>query len=1453
MGFVRWQGDLVALSFNTARLAGCLALTALSLTSVFSTGECKPDLLWTDVFQSKSVAQISMATTYFYTALLSVGSLAGGSWSRRFMSHNDFVLLTLFGVFAYRDVWPLATYTEVPVDGCEGRILWFKISILTFIAFVVPLFVPRQYVPIDHENPMEIPNPEQTASIFSLIFFGYLDPVIFEAYRVPHLSHTRLPPLADYDYAKHLTEKAFPHLDTLRGAKRRHLFFGILRTFPREFLGMSTIIVLQAVSNFASPIALNRILASFESDKPVDYIRPWFWVLCLFLARIAMSLCFQGYGFIGTIVVARTQAILTELIFEHSLRIRFKAEQCRETDSGHGKAKAGTKAALKREDNLVGKINTMVAVDVGNIVSAKDFLMVVIQGPLELIFAAVFLYKLLGWSAIVGFSSILLLLPIPGYMGGKIQAIHQSRMKKTDARVQLATETIGVLRMVKMFGWENITRDTLNVKREGELTWLWKDKAVSLKIGICSFIIPIFTMLVTYGTYTFVMGEALSASKVFSTMAVFEIVRGLLRRTSFLFNLSVKGKVSLDRVSQFLLETELLDSFSHDIDPVSTAGDSKIADGIGFNNAEFAWSKVTVSGTESPPSRSFRLRSDGLVAFKKGSINLIVGPTGSGKTSVLMALLGEMHFIPSGMDSAYNLPRAGGIAYAAQESWVQNATIKDNILFGSPYNEERYNKVIHQCALTHDLELFDAGDETEVSEKGLTLSGGQKARVTLARAVYSLAEIVLLDDILAALDVHTSKWIVNECLQGDLIRGRTVLLVTHNVALASPIANHIISVGLDGTIREVGSDITIALANDSVLANEIQHIEEAADLQKVVIDAPTREVPKINGKLIVAEEIAIGHVSGKAYKLFLNGLGANPVVFLALWMGGLALMHSGSMLAVWFLGYWCSQYEIQKPADVKASYYLSIYSLILFGSAILYSLAMLTYNYGTQRTSRKIHYQLVDSILRSTLRWLDETPASRILSRWTQDIASVDDSVTHSFGMVVDLAISMVVKLGGPVLLTPDLLLPGILIAGLGIYLGNVYLKAQMSCRREQSNGRSLVLAHFGAAFSGMVSIRAYGAQEAFKNESLKQIDHYTKVSRASYDLNRWIGIRIDLLGAVFTATLASYLLISNRLNAANSGFSLTMALEFCGVILWLVRFYNQFEVESNSLERIQSYLEIEHEPNATDAGKPPAAWPRSGELQVESLSARYSATGPDVLHDLSFHVKSGERVGIVGRTGSGKSSLTLSLLRCIITSGVVYFDGLSTSKINLEDLRSNITIIPQVPELLSGTLRRNLDPFEQNDDAGLNSALRSAGLFSLQIDGNENEAKLSLDGEIASGGGNLSVGQRQVIALARAIVRNSKLLILDEGVFTYNHQTDSVIQSSLRKELGSDVTVLTVAHRLQTVMDADKIMVLDDGRMVEFDTPKALLGKKGGHFKRLVDESGEKDTLYALAEKKSS
>ncbi|KAJ7101009.1 hypothetical protein C8R43DRAFT_1141277 [Mycena crocata] len=1511
---VAHHGGPVIFTFKLARLVACLTLLGLSITTLAlteahrsETGKASIFGKWGKKHPKKPHAkpalsvtewlQVAMCMAFFYASILAIATVSAKRRSSQVVvKHLNTLLVVTLLTYVYRDLFPLITYHRVPLDLSEGWILWVKMAALLVGAAVVPLFVPRQYIPVDPKNPMVVPNPEQTASIIATMFYFFLDPIVFLAYRVPHLPHDQLPPLADYDTTANLKARNFKHLE-VSVSNKRHLFFGLIWVFRTEYLSMAATIIVMAVSNFASPIGINRLLDYLEHPGQNPTIKPWFWIIWLFLGPIVASTSFQWYIFLAT----RTLALITQLVFEHALRIRVKAESAEKAPTSSGastpqdrsaspteqeessgdetinadtvsrdetlqassasiKSTTSSKAKGKGKDtkeeseesasasNLVGKITNLVTTDLGNITESRDFLFILLLIPMEIILCVVFLYQVLGWSAFVGMGVMVLLFPVPGYVAKQIQTVQQQRLKKTDSRVQVVTETMNVLRMIKLFGWERQMNERVAEKREEELNWLWKRQMLDLVNGTLNFFIPVATMIATYATYVSIL--AITLELLIEICGTDDYHEGGSQRLEGLLFHAITGKVSLDRVNEFLHKTELLDSFAEkdpDASDLFIPADAGVNNKIGFCDATFAWSSEKTDGSVTPSRRKFMLKIDGEMLFKPGCVNLIVGPTGSGKTSLLMALLGEMHFIPSGPSSWYHLPRANGISYAAQESWVQNETIKENILFGAKYDAERYKKVVHQCALERDLDLFEAGDRTEVGEKGLTLSGGQKARITLARAIYADAEIILLDDILAALDVHTAKWIVDKCLRGELIKGRTIIMVTHNVAMAKPIANYIISMGIDGQINNHGP-IAEALATDEVLALELEKDGEVLDKKMDEVDAPPAgETKPADGKLIVAEEIEEGHVSWDALKLYFKGLGGNhTLLFFTFFLAGLGLTELCQAIQTWFLGYWASQYLEHDASEVDVFYYLGIFCIVYLIALIVYAVSYVFYTLGVFRASKSIHKQLVESVLGTTLRWLDITPTSRVIARCTVDIRSVDGPISQGLWGLLEMSMSMIIKFGAVILFTPLFFIPGVLVGFLGNWFGQIYIAAQLSVKREMSNAKAPVLGHFGAAIAGLTSIRAYGAQSSIVKISLERIDKYTRTARTFYNLNRWICVRIDVLGGLFAASLAYYLIYFQSHSPSNIGFSLNMAIGFSGMILWWVRVLNDFEIQGNSLERIRGYVSIEQEPKPTADGVPPAYWPASGKLSVEKLSAKYSNDGPKVLHDISFNIEAGERVGVVGRTGSGKSSLTLALLRCIFTEGTITYDGIPTSSINLDALRSNITIIPQIPELLTGSLRKNLDLFEQYDDATLNSALRSAGLFDLQSE--MDEGKITLDSEIASGGGNLSVGQRQILALARAIVRGSKLLILDEATSAIDYKTDSIIQTSLRNELPKDTTLLTVAHRLQTIMDSDKIMVLDAGRIVEFDTPKELLKNKKGMLRALVDESGDRDALYKLA-----
>ncbi|KAJ7916159.1 multidrug resistance-associated ABC transporter [Mycena leptocephala] len=1420
------HGSKTIFAFNVARLIGCLLLLGLS-TAALALAEDGPETTSSRIAPHKSL-QSAMCGIYFYAAILAIVSISGGiKWSRVAIKHLNTVLLSAFTVYFYRDIFPLATFTLAPMDLWEGKLLWPKVITLFAVSGIIPLAIPRQYIPLNpevsllscsskgfinvYQKPMPVANPEQTASILSSGLYLFLDPIIKLAYRIPHLNFDQLPPLCDYDDAEDLKTKAFPHLDAFTSGEKRHVFFGFIWIFRWEFFIMAILLAISGLSTFISPLAINRLLNYLEDPNAEAFMKPWFWIILLFLGPMTHSLAFQWDIFVGTRIMVQASALVMQLVFEHALRIRVKAETAdKDATSKTSSDKAGA--------NLLGKINNLLTVDQNNIGEARNVLFIVILVPIQVIGSIVFLYQVLGWSAFVGMGTMVALFPLPGYVA-KWQSserlyysLHEADFRKVSRRrllkkqmreykqsPKLTISVMNMLRMIKMFGWEKQMNQKIAEKRKPELTWIWWRKIAytanaTLKywpstyhhdVGdfrdICWSIYAeeFATDLLTDACQTVIMKEELSASKVFSSMAVFDVLRAQLWFTFYCVSMAVKGKVS---------NTELLDSFSSKDIPDTSVPDEPASELIGFRDAMFTWSNDDqTDGTLTPTSRRFVLKIEGELFFRPG-FNLVVGPTG------------EMHMIPSSPASWFNLPRGRGVSYVAQESWVLNDTIKNNILFNAPMDAQRYKKVLYQCCLERDLELFDAGDETEVGEKGLTLSGGQKARVTLARAIYTDSQVILLDDILAALDVHTAKWIVEKCLTGDLIKNRTVILVTHNVVMTSKLADFVVSVDLDGHVHSRGS-ISEALVKDELLTEEVSKDQAILEIANQEIDSTSsgQEPPKADGKLIVAEEIAIGHVSREALYMFFSAHSAGHVVLFFTGLIVTMLLTSFAVrLETWYLGYWASQYGQGEPVSVFK--YLGVFSLLVLADLIVDWISYIYFTLGSFHASKVIHTRLLDSVMGTTFRWLDVTPTSRIIARCTADTDAVDDSLSEGFF---------------------DLM--GALVGLIGAWCGHIYMASQLSVKRELSNAKSPVLGHIGATIAGL-----------------------RRASRTFANLNRWIALRTSLLGSIFASR--SFLVE----NCSETQLDYVVGI--------LPRLFP-------NLERIKQYTEIEQEPKATPAGIPPAYWPASGSISVEKLSARYSPDGPKVLQDISFDVKSGERVGIATLFKYWLAELLdAGVLTLYFHRGMVYYDGISTSSINLDALRANVTIIPQVPELLAGSLRSNLDMLGQFDDAVLNDALRSAGLSALQDE--MEDGKLTLDSEIAAGGNNISVGERQIIALARAIVRGSKVLILDEAtsaIAPVDHKTDAVIQTSLRTELPKDTTCLIVAHRLQSVMDADKIvglkptlrlseltqlqMVLDAGHIVEFDSPKVLLQNKHGMLRALVDESGDKDALYKMAE----
>ncbi|EIN07942.1 P-loop containing nucleoside triphosphate hydrolase protein [Punctularia strigosozonata HHB-11173 SS5] len=1401
-------------------------------------------------------------------------------WQRRCDAHLGILLLAHFGVSAYIYLRAVTIVGQDPPGrGTTPWYIWYSAQLLSL--FILCIFVP-----------LAIPGPQSSdpvkrASIGSFLTWGYYTPAIWYAARHGHLPPSKLPPLDPHDETSYLIAHAFPKIDPVALKRPRHVIWSLLDIFKWDYALMILVALCESVTGFVSLVGVRHVLSYLE-DPDAARVRPWVWVLWIGLGPIVYSVVSNWYLYLGSQILVRSEAIVTQLAFKHALRIRMKpkdeplagdAEVAEESgaqeddpspaptpneeqgeeadpasteerstsrastatvapsDSGatdDTKAKQGQKAEedeKQRTRQMIGRINNLVTSDVSEMQQARDF-PELLSHFMSTVISVYLLWDLLGWSAFVGIVIVVVTLPVPAWAAGKMMSSQRGKMAASDRRVQAVSQVMNVLRMIKLFAWERKYMERLAKLREEEISWIRYNG---------------YLWLSTYALDTLVMKQELTGARIFTSITVFTILQGQISQITYMLPDILNAKVALDRINEFFNDTELIRPNAGLEDaptqiPPSYNDDSR----VGFADATFTWDKIETGRTKNAKKRHFRLSIAGEVTFERGAINLIVGPTGSGKTSTLLALLGEMYYYPQNEASWYNLPRGGHIAYAAQESWVLNETIRENIVFGSPFDEARYQKV-------QDLDMLASGDRTEVGEKGITLRqvvDGQKARVTLARAVYSKADIVLLDDVLAALDVHTAKHVVDRCLKGDLLRGRTVLLVTHNLALTRSLAKKVIRVDRQGHVM-AESSLNEAIEHDASLGQELAKEEELVQKAEAAIpfeepgDAAAKKDDSGNaGKLIVAEDIAHGTVGMDAIMLYLRNVGGPWFWFWRLTF--VATSAAFKLYEPYFLGIWSNQYMDHDAADVPATKYLSGYAALCLLELVTGALAWTLWLAGSMRASARIHRLLVESVFGATFRWLDTVPVSRVIARCTKDIRSVDGGVRNMYNVQQILIVSVLFRIVAIVYVVGwGALAAGLTVLIIGFGMGRFYNTAQRAVKREQSVAKAPVLSLFGAGLAGLPSIRAYGAQEHFGRQLTTRINHYTMLTRNLQNINRWVVVRINTLGAMFSAIVAASVLYGGLISVGDAGFALLQVLGFGTEVFVLVRFSNTAEVESNSLERILDFLKIEHEPEPTKEGVPPAYWPASGSLRAKNLSARYALDSADVLHHVSFDVKSGERIGVVGRTGAGKSTISLALLRALNSSGQVLYDGLDIHKINLNSLRANITFIPQHPDLLSGNIRENLDPFGEHDDATLNEALQSAGLFRLQKSGDA--AAITLDSEVEQGGMNFSHGQRQIIALARAYVRRSKLMIMDEATAAIDYETDAAIQESIRSNLGDDITIITIAHRLQTIMDSDKIMVLDSGRLAQFGTPSELLAQRKGLFFELVENSSDKAALYGM------
>ncbi|KAH9413433.1 Mrp-4p [Dermatophagoides pteronyssinus] len=1245
--------------------------------------------------------------------------------------------------------------------------------------------------------------------------------------------------------------------DTIK-PKTANIVWAMCKTFGWLFISGAIFKLGHDLLQFVAPQLLKLFIGFIKKPSSEEPIWHGYFIAALFfLTALIQSFFLNYYFYIMFVIGMRLRTSFISAIYRKAL----------------------TLSNASRKQTTTGEIVNLMSVDAQRFVDVLPFLNLIWSSPLQIALTVYFLWMELGPSVLAGLAVMVLMIPINGFISSYQRRLQMKQMKKKDERVKVINELLNGIRVIKLYAWEVPFIQKVSNIRNSEIDYLKKNgylHSVTSFLWTCA---PFMVSFVTFAIYVLSSKDnVLDPQKAFVSLSLFNLLRFPLSMLPMLISMLVSCSVSITRLNRFLNSPQLEnyvdrnEELMNNLD-IRIENEKKKQKKNKKNKAKKSndnddddeqQSKANGETNQQPlldnnnenndQQRSslppLTLQSINL-NIEKGSLVAIVGHVGSGKSSLISALLGEMECIEGRVQINHN----SSIAYVTQQAWIQNATLRDNILFGKPFMKNRYDSIIDMCALKPDIQILPGGDQTEIGEKGINLSGGQKQRVALARACYAQTDIILMDDPLSAVDSHVSKHIFNRVISNrtGLLKNRTRLLVTNNISLL-PEFDQIIVLN-HGTISETGtyselmsnsgkfSDFVREFASNEKQENELDSSTELHRSSSLSKDDPSTPIAKksIDKKLIETERTETGEVKFSVYITYFRSLTCLWVLII---LFGFIGMQTASVFSNVWLAIWSNDLISANITDNEIqlrNHRLIVYGGLGFIQAFCVLIGAIALANGVVHSSRTLHRILMERIMRSPIQFFDTTPLGRIVNRFSKDIDTVDSTIPHTmrgwvicFLQVISTFILIVIEINVFLLVAIPLLLFYYLIQ-------KFYVATSRQLKRLESVTRSPIYSHFGETLSGVSTIRAYGCSKRFIQESNERVDTNQRCYFPSFIANRWLAIRLEFCGNMITFFAAAFSVLSRDKFQSQPGFAgliMTYAMSVTQTLNWLIRMASEMETNVVSVERIDEYCHIptEREWTRPSNSEPMITkeWPNNGEIDFDEFCVRYRDGLKLVLNNICIKVESGEKVGIVGRTGAGKSTLTLALFRLLEgSSGRIVIDDIDISLIGLHELRSKLSIIPQDPVLFSGTIRSNLDPFNIQSDEQLWRALEHSHLKQY-VSGLES----GLDYQVAENGENLSVGQRQLICLARALLRKTKILILDEATAAIDLETDSLIQRTIRKEF-ADCTILTIAHRLNTIMDSDRVLVLDKGRVVEYESPQRLLSDRRSRFFALAKDAG--------------